>query len=527
MNKIQKSLLGAGLLALAMLLTTYLALAALGNNLNNISETGTDAGYPAIAVSQNGQNIGIVWAKRYVGGGSVQGPIYFIGSTNGLTLTGKKLVDNANSVNDQSSHPDIASDPTGPTNMHLVWRNIQNETNYIIYYARCTIGLPSTCTAHEQVAAVTGGNVVNQPQVTANATAVAGVHVIYQLDNTGSGGTDKQIFYRGKKGDGSWATPVALSTAATHAFHPAIAVSNNGATNYVHAVWAADTDKDGTNDVIRYSRGTVGGDGTVATWSGSQSLPMPAGANNPDYPEVAAIGDTVVVLWDAHLTSSGNDDRYYAVYVVSTDYGVNFSPQAKNIADDSTTVYTARRSDNNPTSGANALLASEHARRLQIQAAFQPGTSPVTGILHLVWHQTVGPVDGTYKHDVHYSLRPFAPGDDCGEGPGSCLWAGVTNETQNNKLGSNPSAPYYSMSPAVAIGSDGKVRVVYMESKEDGEYEVGGPSDPNDNVIDVIYNGSAALNDDPNAEDDPDPGDPGDPHNPKPTFYLPGILKGS
>lgn len=478
---------------LLLAVTAAAALAGLGNNLLNVSLSTTDAGYPAIAVSADGNNIGIVWAERYDGGGAAQGPIYFKGATDGANLGPNKVVDFANSTTDQSWSPDIAVDPTTGSNMHIVWKNLSGSSPQVhtIYYTLCPV-VGDCSSGHEQVAQVSSSGdsaEVLHPRLAVSAGG--GVQVVWHQTNTD--GTQKAVYYRGK-GSGGWdgsATAVS-DTAGEYAWRPAVAVSRSGATDYVHVVWAADTNKDGTNDVIRYRRGTIGAGGTVSSWAATQSMATVAGTEDPDFPAVAAIEDTVVVLWDVKETDADSEDDYYGLYAYSTDNGGSFSG-AIDISQDTAGSYVARVSDSNGAGSGNDLdppagEGSVHGKRLQIQATFQPGSGAVTGYLHIVWHQTnpSGGTGGVYKHDVFHNSRPF-PDSQCGI---DC-WGTPNN---NNKLGSNPSALFYSMSPDVAVDSSGQVYAVYMESKDDGEFEVTTANGSNTlKVIDIIYNGTKAL----------------------------------
>ena len=145
-KKTRRSVVMVGLSGVLLLLMTGWALAAFGSNQLNISKSRTDAGYPAIAVSGNGQHVGMVWSDKYPGGDAAQGPIYFKSSSNGTTLNPtldqRITVDSAFSEDDQSLAPDIASDPNNPANMHLVWANLARpggtgDQYYTIYYAMC------------------------------------------------------------------------------------------------------------------------------------------------------------------------------------------------------------------------------------------------------------------------------------------------------------------------------------------------------------------------------------------------------
>lgn len=509
-----KSILVITLLILGLFVIIQLALAAFGENranVSNIQTAGIDAGYPAIAVSPNGQNLGVVFAQTRDGGQAIQGPVYFRGGSGNppTALSTRVFVDNANSDTDQSLTPDIASDPNTQTNMHVVWRNLAgsggSQTNKILY-ARCTSS-PATCghdenTVDQTTTPADQGDTLNDPAVTANASnlAPAGVHVVWQHDDQSAG--TKKIWYSARDKNGNWTAEFNVSgttLAESHASRPAIAASRatNG-TNYVHVVWVNDSDNDGLNDQVRYRRGTVGGNGTVTAWDTAMSIGAPAGTvgtlhSHPDYPAVAALDDMVIILWDVYAgpesdLDSDNEpvnEQYYAVYSVSINRGGSFSSPAFDVGDDSTNIgeYLARRSDDNPGSGTPPFLDSTvHANRLQIRAELAP-TAGISGTLHIVWHQTTD-AGVSDHHDVWYGARPFAAGNDCGGDV--CSWD-LTNETIGYKAVDNFA---YSVAPDIAVDASNdpaKLYAVYMESDQEAGFDV------DEVTYNVYYNGTEPI----------------------------------
>ncbi len=488
MRKSYKALLSVGFLALLLLGGTLLALAAFNDELLNMSNTFTDAAYPSIAVSADGNGIGVVWAERFSGGGLAQGPIKLKGSTDGASLSVDITVDNSTSTADQSWQPDIATDPITATDMHVVWRNQKtagSNTLQYIYHARCSLQ-NAVCTETE---IASGANNVNLqgPRIAVNATTQAGAHVVWVFDDkTAAGGSDKVVMYRAKKPDGTWTTAKQLSNSAVEAVHPAIAVSSpDGVTNYVHVVWS-------TASTIQYRRGTVAANGTVdwgTDYTAVKNLLMPSGGSSPDFPAVVALTNTVIALWDTQAsTYSANTGYYYAVYAASYSNGDDLNTiTPQDITNDSTS-YTARLSDNTGTNSGNDLPGSDHAARLQIQAALEPAAGAIDyGTLHVLWHQT-NPSGIFNKHDVYYASRPFGSGD-CGDEEVGCTW---TTPVVNTKCVTNCSsdASAYSMSPDIAVDAAGNLYGVYMEGKNPDEYNMA------DYQFDIVYNGEIQLVDD-------------------------------
>ncbi len=485
MTNTQRTLLSIGLLLASLFVIFHFALAAFTTTPLNISKSGTDAGYPAIAVSQNGQNIGIVWANGRSGGNAVNGPIFLKTAIDGATITQAVTVDNSNQLNDQSLTPDVAADPNSQSKMHVVWANLTG-TSYTIYYAECsTIG--STCT-EKSVQQVSGNETVGDPKVTTSddGSGVTAVHVVWARTDTPN--SKKTVLYSGKGENGSWTSPIVFSDETNEfASHPAIATSTHGGTTYVHVAWASDTGKNDNNNVIKYCRSAVNANGVAANLGSCTPKSFTINDNgstsdgdHPDYPAVAAITNTVMVLWDELKgTQWPPDETYYAAYNLSDDAGANFDG-----ADHIGNSATARRSDDNPgsaTDGSTGIQGSEHGRRLQIKATAELTTTADTdAIIHAVWHQTIQ--DGTkYYHDVQYNH--FSAGG-CAE----CGWGGTENETNGNKLldSSNRS---YSISPDIAVANN-ELYAVYMEGKTEVGWDV------NDSFIfDVIYKGTVVLTD--------------------------------
>jgi hypothetical protein len=545
---IKLTLSGTGLL-LAILLIVPLAMADFMPNpvVQNLSQTQTDAGFPAIALSPDGKKIGVVWAERYPGGESLQGPIYFrAGDRDNAQFSEKTAVDFSVTVDDQSKTPDIASDPSGT--MHIVWRNLKGNISRI-YYATCNVTIPVTaeqadCDAdadHFEIdqADSTAAVTVNAPAVAANLGDIAGTHVVW---NVHDGGSDSEsIYYSGRDKDGSWpASPSPVGSG----IQPAIATAVSGGDDYVHVVWVDGQD-------VKYRRGvddTVPADGVADSWTPIQSLPAPSSfvASYPGYPQVVALTDTVVVMWDVFAGQAEDyegpqpaDDLYHAVYAVSYDNGANFSTTALNVTSGNTS-YTDRRSDNNPSDTNNALRGTGHAERLQLSAAIDPEEG-ISGTVHLAWHQTAK--DGAaYYHDIFYSV--YGP-----YGEGVYDWKSdhnpALNETDangtypNGTLGKVDETTYfraYSTAPDIAVapgneeGPAGEVHMVYMEGDQNGTgtdgYEILDPD--NEFTFNVYYTNNIgefgdACNPDPDigllCMKTPDVGNTG--------AYLPILLKNS
>lgn len=518
MNPKQKSLLSVFWLTLTLLGATGLALAALSDTPLNISYSDTDAGYPAIAVSDNGQNIGIVWANRYTGGEAVQGPIYFKSASDGATLDQRITVDNSTSTSDQSWAPDIASDPNTPGHMHVVWANLTNSGSavitYTIYYALCATS-EAACGSNANHTIIQQVNdsdqQVNDPKVTTTANGDDTiVHVVWQfIDNEA---LEKSIYYSAQKADGTWTTPVAVSGDNEYASHPAIAASTEGGVTYLHIAWASNTDKSSTdNEEIRYCRRAVDSEGVGPTssagWCGdTPTADFDAGnlsstADHPDYPAVAAVDNVVMVLWDELNGSVEGDgwpeeETYYAAYALSEDTGSSFAAP-----DYIANLASTHLSDHVTTTNAEDVRGSPHARRLQPRAVALSGTSDVTATIYAVWHETTSGLPN--RHDVWYSRYQLG----CAECPG---WVTPTgNETDGNKLGDDPDEAYYSMSPDIAVSDEHDLFVVYMEGKEEGGYDVGDSF-----ILDVILNSTVTITDATGDGDDDDG-----------SVYLPIILR--
>ncbi len=478
MDKKYKLALSGGILFLLVFAGISLALAALQQHRQDLSgiptdTTDIDAGYPAVAISYDGDRLGAVWAE----GASIQGKIYFRGAdvSDAAFVSGKKVV-GTSALTGKSLTPDIAADPNHVDLMHLVWKSqasAQGEDWSKINYITHTVSTNLTDSEIAVTEDVNNTETLNSPAIALSDNGVAtGVHVVWQYNNINGVPATEKIYYRGSGNGGrSFAAENIVSGPDTGVSRPAIAVSNG----YAHVVWVNDTDGDNKNEQIRYARGQIGGGGTVTAWSAPQTLTTTETSAHPDYPAIAAANDVVMVMWDAFAgdetayDTEPADDQYYALYVLSDDNGSSF-------AADSGSVTTALRSDNNPAqSGADYNLRnSEHVRRLQIQAAAEVTTTAnIDVVVHALWHRTVFS-SSNYLHDIFYGRYLVG---NCGEACG--YWFTPVDETDGYKVKSNA----YSASPDIAV-ANGVLHAAYMESDTEGGY------DPADTLWNVYYNNS-------------------------------------
>ncbi len=534
MTQKQKSLLAAVILIMSLMIISHFAMAAFFNKeALNVSLSNTDAGYPAIAVSPNGENIGIVWSDRYATGTTAEGPIYFKAatgaSTSSATLTLRLKVDDSESASDQSLAPDIANDPNTETNMHVVWQN-KGTSDYKIFYALCLTSAASSCeqsSNHETVVAVnqsTDNESVEIPRVaTANKGGTTVAHTVWQFDDLDTVGT--AIYYSARvSSSADWATNTKLvSSDGVTATQPAIAADGT----YVHVVWASDLDQDGSNDKIVYRRGITNTAGVASTWDISKTFTISGVINGGTTvtaaqtigaarPAIVALSNgTVMIAWDEQVASpddnyDSGEDRYYAAFVVSNDAGATFQQfgdRPEQFIFDSRGYYALSE----PT-GSSFPSTNPHVTGLKLSlAAYISGSNNITSEMYAVWHETSN-ADSTNYHDV-WSATFWYGNSGCG----SCNnWTDIepTNETTGtNKLGGS-SATYYSMSPDIAAANR-QYYAVYMESKNDGEWQIiDKDTEAVLSVFDVIFKGSIAISD--TTTNNPAT---------QPTVYLPIILK--
>ena len=537
MTKKQKTILFGGLLLLFLLVVVQLAWAALGQSIADISETRTDAGFPALAISPDRMKIGIVWAERWEEedkeGQAVQGPIFFRGAiieggpNDGLPDP-KVEVDDSNKETDQSSQPDIASDPNSNNQMHVIWLNVSGplggQTEKIIY-KQCTI-TPADCgdvnVATEIFSETSNNTSLNAPAIATSAGATTGVHAVWRQSNILA--QTEEILFSTRQAGGAWTAPVNISGAFNGADQPSIvAATGSDLKNYLHVVFVNDNnDVDILSDEIVYVRGEVVGSGVVS-WGAPMIVPGPettAGnpASVPDYPTVMASGDTVVIVWDVFAGTPAQfpnrtNEEYYAVYNVSGSNGGvgSFSIPALDIGTDEQEAgqYSARRSDNDEAVGIPAFHSeSVQGRRLQLRATFVPTTTPtISGTLHVVWHETTDEMGSpSAYHDIFYTSHKIG---NCG--PPCTEWIAPVNETDNALMKKVFEQRSYSAAADIAFGANGALHGVYTESNEEGGFKL-------DQVIwNIVFSSSVP---DLTITRNPTPTPLGDP-----TVYLPMISK--
>ncbi len=491
-HKQKKSILSLIILLGSLAIVAQLVWAAFSSDPLNVSQTLVDAGYPAIAVSADGQNIGLVWADRYNGGHAAEGPIFLKTVSNSTTIDARYTVDNSNSITDQSLTPDIAADPNPQTNMHVVWAN-KKTANYTIYYALCsTISDICSDTNHEIITTTTAAKTFD-PRVATGYNSGTVVHAVWQwVENNPT--KKSSIYYSARtSAEADWATNRQLVSIDTGDLdsQPAIAVSQatSGAT-YVHVVWASDTDADDVdNEQIVYRRGEVVA-GIVATWSATQSFKLndtiASGlvADDPARPAITAIGDVVMIAWDEKVASGDigsydvNKDKYYPGYAYSENVGASFDMEIIDRIDGSPNKPLLSDPDGSSTAG----FTGSHAPGLKLSVSAQlTSTADITAVISVVWHETTDTT--TRYHDI-YSHKFWV--GDCGD---CYTWGPGTNETGGKKLTGNHL--YYSMSPDVA-STITDTYSFYMEGKEDVEWQI---DTPGTSVFDAIYKGTVVFTD--------------------------------
>lgn len=512
MSKTIKLLLSGTGLLLAILLVTPLVMADLSDVRQALSApTQTDAGFPAIAVSPDGNKIGVVWVERYGTGTAFEGPIHFRGGVISTSTQGafsdRITLDPAFVVTDRSTTPDIASDGDGK--MHAVWLNLQDggltdPDVTRLYYASCTIPAADTagCDAngdHSPIDEQTEPNAVRpNPVIAANTEGAGATHIVWVRAED----SDQKLYYSGSS-DGSFSQEVEIDTNTDEASHPAIATAYSNGSNYVHLVWI-------NGQQVRYARGDDTGDAgaVVNSWTNipiktlPTPSPTPSGSTiNPGHPAVVAFGKTVVVMWevfagDQSAYNNSSTDEYYAVMAVSYDNGATFTALGSNAVGIKSldTTYHRRLSDNSTgesDSDPNSVRNTIHAKGLQLSAAMgMDSTADVSGTVHLVWHQSYDPDppdpdhggggSEDLHHDLFYSVYKnvaeapnvsyaWRPDDPDPADPDWYYREFEYNETDGvNDPGKEINDRAYSTAPDIAVGPDGEVHLVYMEGNVAG-----------------------------------------------------------
>jgi len=501
MRKLKRILLPL-LIALGLIVTAQVVLAAVvwGTNHLNLSRASTNAAYPAVAVSNDGQNIGFVWSQGIAGTTAARGPVYLKAANDGYTISVRTAVDFANSSTNQSLTPDVASDPQNGDYMYVVWKNIEDDDNTVFVKRCATTGGCSGEVAIESVTAATGD--VNYPRIATSKQSVGTVvHLAWQSIVYGTPDTKVIKYASGYWNGTTWTWlqgPTTVSGSGRWASHPAIAVSTDTSGNgtNVHVAWADDENEDTVNGFIGYRRQPLNLNGSPnGAWGTIQyhlanDPPFIYGAN-PDYPALAAFKGTVMLLWDEYWSNSlANESEYYLAYAVSADHGTSFVTDVLRDSGSNPAIYLSDHQRNLPGTG---FTEESPAERLQVDAAAElTSTATITGLFHIVWHSNEDNTDPLQPyHDIFYNR--WCGGTTCGADSGWKYYDG-SNETDGLKYNGpyqTQDAPFYSMSADIAAASGNKVYVVYMEGDDTADSE---PSLDNTH-FDVIYNGTVRLTD--------------------------------
>ena len=272
-----------------------------------------------------------------------------------------------------------------------------------------------------------------------------GVHVVWH-DNTPG---NNEIFYKKSTNAGAtWTTNKRLTWTPAHSFKPAIAIDPSG---YIHIVWL---DYPMGNSEICYTRSTNGG----ATWAAAKRLTWTSG--DSEIPAIAADSSgNLHVVWSD--SAPGNWEIYYKK---SLDGGATWGAAKRLTWTSSNSFVPAIAAD--PFGNPHVVWYGDQAGNTQVyykkstnggatwaatqRLSWTSGGSYFPAIavdslanLHVVWHDySPGFPEIYYKKSTNVGST----------------W------TSSRRLTWTPS---YSMAPAIAAGSSGKLHVVWYDTTPD------------------------------------------------------------
>ncbi len=305
MGKLLKPIIAAFIMgALAfMVFPQWVAWALPNSGHTPLSTTNTvDSGPPNIARSDDEIYTAIVWAEGVNGVGAIKlaySQIYTT-SRNWFYMT----------VDSNGSNPSLAFDPNNDTVVHVAYQKGTGNTG--ITYAKCTLGGSCNIQSLE-----TGNSTYNYitPQIAVNTFSVT--VIVYVRTNQLPDFTTVSRLFVAYIGSGGSVNKFEIGAGADYERNPVIA---RGSSNKLHVAYAADTDQNQFPDKIKYLR--LGGTTVIATEETSvhsefSPLPLPLPASEPDFPTIAAFGNTVALVWQMKY-----DTNYFVLgYNTSSDNG--------------------------------------------------------------------------------------------------------------------------------------------------------------------------------------------------------------
>ncbi|MFQ5614126.1 MAG: hypothetical protein ACE5H9_18550 [Anaerolineae bacterium] len=449
-----KMIASASLLAIILSGLFFLpAVAELLHIRTNMSANATvTSGFPAIVVNPTdsgqpfGEWVAVAWTDGVSADSGHQGPVWLKYTTETSGIWREQQVATASSSpTNKSQDVALAPDPVTANKVHLVWAHASSQLLFEdIYYASCTLDASGTTTTCEQASdsnAPEANSSVNleSPDVAVDASGEP--HLVWVKRLSGS---NTQIRYRHRLANGSWESAIqTIDAGGEENLQPAIAYSQVGSTEYLHLVWA-----DQTNNILRYTRLVKTG-GSWGNWEPTQSLFTAGIYTEPGLPDVAAVGSEVYVAWDAKPTS-GQPQEYVLLYDHSSTSGSSGNWDGPKCLTSNASAATGcqtgeiRESGFGGTPGDGTDAFDDRLRpRLFMEITT---TLPIT-VPHIVWHEKVDLGGEAGKNfDVMYTFLT---------GSGWNAVANVTKDTKGSTLAS--------VAPTMVVGQNSEKQFAYME----------------------------------------------------------------
>ena len=274
----------------------------------NVSNTSAYSGLVDLAVG--GTDIHVVW-KEDIG---TNANIYFKNKAKDANWS-SAVDDLTQTTAGKCLNPAIAVVDNGENDhIHVVWEDKATGNKDILYRK----SLDGGGTWDNPLGSAPDSITSDAYDAIAPDIAIASTipHVVWHGDPDGIGSESSKIYYsKNPAGDGSsWTTPDTVSTSANENEFPAIAIDGS---NRIHITWH-DVDEG-----IQYRRLTGG------TWSSVTDL----SGGNSTYPDIAAKGNDVYVVWNTEVAAN----QYQVWCRRSGDGGSTWPPSSSSLIDTVTT----------------------------------------------------------------------------------------------------------------------------------------------------------------------------------------------
>ena len=431
---------------------------------NNISNSPTvTSGPPDLARSNDLANVAVVWAEGADGVGLIR--LAFSNQT-ARTWTPQTIDAGPN-----NQDPSLVFDAIDPNVVHVAYQKGTLLGNATIVYARCTLG--GGCET-VTVKAAEAQKLFRNPELAVNSAGQP--LVVYQESSTID--TNEFIYYAYRQGGtgGNFSSFRLNAVTPIVEQNPALVFSNGKA----HIAYAKDSLGPPSNQPrLEYrslNAATLSGAGPLTVVDADSFIPNTAFVTKPDFPALAASGDSLVLVWGFERV--GNPIAFNLVYNRSNNNGVDWVSGGayRHLPSDQTNLLGPAAADNRSSPG-----GGDFTRQVRPDVTLHISNSIV--MPHVVWHEETS----NTRRDIMYAYFNGTQwrGTPILSGTGVISLNNVTDIYGDGK--GNSTRIRDNARPKVLFGAPAnRMQVVYMAETLAGDifelryngWQLGDPADP-------------------------------------------------